>query len=94
MRFARTPDLPAGWGQRTRPGRATDRDLEEFEAEAIRDRDTMIEAFTPAGRLVASVRSGEAFGLVSWIPPSAMSPGIPSRVPQGWFCERGTATLP
>ncbi len=31
-------------------------DLEEFEAEAIRDRDTMIEAFTPAGWLVASVR--------------------------------------
>lgn len=31
-------------------------DFEEFEAEAIRDRDEMIEAFTPAGRLVASVR--------------------------------------
>lgn len=41
---------------RRRPLDAPIGDLEEFEAEAIRDRDTMIEAFTPAGRLVASVR--------------------------------------
>jgi hypothetical protein len=31
-------------------------DLEQSEARAIRDRDIMIEAFTPAGQLVASVR--------------------------------------